>query len=137
MGNIESISWQVVEDVAGLLEKALTPYAEVKRNVRLPVIGKTRKRQCDIVITYGLPPRRTISIVEVQKRDRKPDITTFHGWCRKMQEVGAQHLICVSMRGYPQSIIDDVATIYGPTVRLLNLKELSDYINYILENENE
>ena len=123
---MDSISWQVVEDVAGLLEKALTPDAKVKRNVRLPVIGKTRKRQCDVVITYGAPPRQTVSIVEVQKRARKPDINTFHGWYRKMQEVGAQHLICVSMHGYPKSIIDEVATRYGPTVRLLNLEELSE-----------
>lgn len=27
-----------------------------------------------------------------------------------MQEVGAQHLICVSVRGYPKSIIDEVAS---------------------------
>ena len=119
-----SISWQVVEEVAGLLEKSLTPFAEVRRNVKLPVIGKTRRRQCDVVITYGSPPRQSVTIVEVQKRARKPDINTFHGWCRKMQEVGAQHLICVSMRGYPNSIIDEVATRHGPTVRLLTLNEL-------------
>ena len=118
------ISWQVVEEVASLLEKSLTPFAEVRRNVRLPVIGKTRRRQCDVVITYGSPPRQTVTIVEVQKRARKPDINTFHGWCRKMREVGAQHLICVSMRGYPKSIIDEAATRYGPMVRLLTLNEL-------------
>ncbi len=124
MRNIGAISWQVVEEVAGLLEKSLTPFAEVRRNVKLPVIGKTRLRQCDVVITYGSPPRQTVSIVEVQKRARKPAINTFHGWCRKMQEVGAQHLICVSMLGYPKSIIDEVATRCGPTVRLLTLNEL-------------
>lgn len=121
-----TISWQVVEEVAGLLEKSLTPFAEVRPNVKLPVIGKGRNRQCDVVITYGSPPRQTVSIVEVQRRARKPDITTFHGWCRKMQEVGAQHLICVSTKGYPQSIIDEVATTYGPTIRLLTLKELRE-----------
>lgn len=124
MRNIGSISWQVVEEVAGLLEKSLTPFAEVRRNVKLPVIGKARLRQCDVVITYGSPPRQTVLIVEVQKRARKPDINTFHGWCRKMQEVGAQHLLCVSTQGYPKSIIDEVATRYGPTVRLLTLNEL-------------
>jgi hypothetical protein len=43
-----------------------------------------------------------------------------------MQEVGAQHLICVSMKGYPRSIIEDVATTYGPTVKLLTLAELRE-----------
>jgi hypothetical protein len=43
-----------------------------------------------------------------------------------MQEVGAQHLICVSMQGYPKSIIEDVAMSRGPTVRLLTLAELRD-----------
>jgi hypothetical protein len=39
-------------------------------------------------------------------------------------QVGAQHLYCVSMRGYPQSIITEVATRHGPTVRLLTLNEV-------------
>ncbi len=121
---LESISWKVIEEVAGLLEKSLAPSAKVCRNVLLPVIGKSRKRQCDIVITCGLLPRQTVSIVEVQKRTRKPDINTFHGWCRKMQEVGAQHLICVSTKGYPKSIVDEVANTYGPMVRLLTLNEM-------------
>lgn len=124
MKNNDPISWNVIEQVAGLIEKALTPDAKVQHNIRLPVIGKKRKRQCDVVITYGSEPRPTISIVEVQKRQRKPDINTFHGWYRKKQEVGAQHLICVSMKGYPKSIIDEVANTYGPTVKLLSLDEL-------------
>jgi len=125
MNNSKSLSWQIVEEVAALLEKSLTPSAEVKHNVRLPVIGKPgrRKRQCDVVITYGTPPRQTVSIVEVQRRASKPNITIFHGWYQKMKEVGAQHLICVSTRGYPQSIIDEAADI-GPTVKLLTLDEL-------------
>lgn len=122
----QEIGWRVVEKVAALLEKSLTPLAKVEHNVFLPVIGKSRKRQCDVVITYGERPRQTVAIVEVQKRDRKPDINTFHGWCHKMQEVGAQHLICVSIRGYPKSIIDEVATRYGPTVKLLTLSELKE-----------
>ena len=120
------IEWKLVEQVAALLEKSITPIAKVERNVELPVIGKNRKRQCDVVITYGEEPRQTITIVEVQKRKRKPELTTFHGWYRKMQEVGAQHLICVSTKGYPKSIIDEVATEYGPTVRLLTLEELQE-----------
>jgi hypothetical protein len=122
----QEIGPRVVEEVAALLEKSITPFAKVEHNVRLPVIGKSRRRQCDVVITSGEQSRKTITIVEVQKRQRKPDITTFHGWHRKMEEVGAQHLICVSMLGYPKSIIEEVATTYGPTVRLLTLAQLRE-----------
>lgn len=120
----EEPKWRLVEKTVALLEKSLTPTAKVEHNVRLPVLGKSRWRQCDIVITFGEPPRQTLAIVEVQKRKRKPNITTFHGWVQKMREVGAQHLICVSALGYPKSIIIEVATHYGPTVRLLTLEEL-------------
>lgn len=120
--------WQIVERVAAILEKTLTPSAKVEHNKYLPVIGKPhrRSRQCDIVITYGEIPRQSIAIVEVQKRKSKPDITTFHGWIEKMHEVGAQQLICVSAIGYPESIIDEVATKYGPTVKLCTLEELQE-----------
>ena len=103
------------------------PSAKVEHNVRRPVLGKPsrRPRQCDVAITSGPPHHPTVSIVEVQKRDSKPNITTFHGWYHKMQEVGAQHLICVSTRGYPKSIIDEAADI-GPTVRLLTLNQLRE-----------
>jgi hypothetical protein len=118
--------WKSTEKIAALLEKALVPSAIVKHDEKLPVIGSPRRRprQCDVVITYGEPPRQTVTIVEVQKRKRKPDIVMFHGWVQKMHEVGAQHLICVSALGYPQSIIDDVATNHGPTVRLMTMEEL-------------
>jgi len=122
MANV--LDWKSSEEIAAILEKALVPTAKVEHNVRLPVMGKSRSRQCDVVITYGKHPRQTIAIVEVQKRRRKPDINTFHGWVQKMREVGAQHLICVSALGYPRSIVDEVQTQHGPTVRLLTLEEL-------------
>jgi len=122
----QQIGWKAVEEVAALLEKSLAPLAKVEHNVWLPVVGKSRRRQCDVVITYSEHPRQTVAIVEVQKRERKPEINTFHGWYRKMQEVGAQHLICVSVQGYPKSIIDEVATRIGPTVRLLTLTQLRE-----------
>jgi hypothetical protein len=43
-----------------------------------------------------------------------------------MREVGAQQLICVSTLGYPKSIVDEVATRIGPTVKLLKLDDLSE-----------
>ncbi len=120
--------WQTVEKVVAVLEKVLEPSAHVEHNVRLPVIGRPRRRprQCDVVITYGKAPRQTTTIVEVQDRGSKPNLTTFHGWTRKMREVGAQQLICVSERGYPKSIIDDVASVYGPTVHLMTLQDVEE-----------
>lgn len=118
--------WKSSEEIAGMLEKILTPTAFVKHNVMLPVIGQPNRkpRQCDVVITYGDNPRQIIAIVEVQKRKKRPDINTFQGWLAKMREVGAQQLICVSALGYPQSIIDLVATQIGPTVKLMTLHDL-------------
>ncbi len=118
--------WKTIEKIVALLETALSPVAHVEHNVYLPVIGRPdrKPRQCDIVIKSGQTPRQTITIVEVQKRKSKPNITTFHGWIEKMREVGAQHLICVSALGFPQSIIDDVAMRYGPAIHLATLEEL-------------
>jgi len=107
-----------------MIEQATSPTAVVQHDIKLPVLGKKRVRQCDVVIRFGKPPRQTIAIVEVQKRGKRPEITTFHGWVQKMREVGAQHLFCVSEAGYPESIVEEVATVLGPTVRLLTLKNL-------------
>lgn len=117
--------WQLEEKVVALLEGHITSSASVKRNVDLPVLKSTsgRTRQCDVVIVEGNDPRKTISIVEVQKRQSKPEINEFNGWVEKMREVGAQHLICVSSAGFPRSI-EEKADEIGPSIRLLTLKEL-------------
>ena len=78
-----------------------------------------------IVIVEGKDPRQTISIVEVQKRNSKTDINTFDGWLQKMKDVGAQHLFCVSEKGFPGSI-KEKAEVIGPTVRLLTLKQIEE-----------
>lgn len=122
----EISGWKTAEYIAALFEKILSPDAKVEHNVFLPVVGRPdrKPRQCDVVVTYGRQPRTSIAIVEVQKRNRKPEITIFHGWVAKMREVGAQHLICVSEHGYPRSIIDEVALVIGPTVKLMTLRQL-------------
>lgn len=121
-----SDGWKQREQLVALIEKCISPDARVEHDVRLPVIGRARTRQCDVVIRYGYPPRESFAIVEIQKRNRKPDITTFHGWVRKMEEVGAGQLFCVSAQGYPDSVIDDVATRLGPRVKLLTLGNLTE-----------
>lgn len=117
--------WKLVEKVVALLEKSISPDTIIEYDVRLPDLTSTRsrKRQCDIVIRSGKTPRETITIIEVQDRKSKFDITTFDGMCTKMRKVGAQHLICVSTRDFPESI-EEAARKIGPTVRLMTLKEL-------------
>lgn len=119
--------WALQEKIVTLLERHISSGATVRRNVHLPVLGSInkRKRQCDVVIVSGAKPRETISIVEVQKRQSKPDINTFNGWVEKMREVGAQHLICVSQTGFPDSV-EEKANQIGPTIRLITLKQLTE-----------
>lgn len=116
--------WKLVERVVALLERTVTPGARVEHDVQVPnlrVPGRTC--QCDVVVRSGAPPRETITIVEVQRRGRHVEANMFRGWCEKLEQVGAQHLICVSATGFSQTIIEDART-RGPTVRLVTLREL-------------
>jgi hypothetical protein len=84
-----------LEKLVQLIEQSLALDAIVERNVKLPIldsrIGATA--QCDIVILTGKPPRETLTIVEVQDREKPVDINMFRGWQQKLQDVGAQHCI--------------------------------------------
>ena len=115
------------EKLVTIIERHVGANAEVHRDVRLPILGSRirRKAQCDVVIIEGEGARKTISIVEVQKRGRKPEINDFRGWLKKMRDVGAQHLICVSEAGFPDSI-EEEADDAGPTVRLVTFQQLED-----------
>ena len=123
------ISWEGYEKLVAFLELFLTPDAQVRHNVYLPVLGSpsNRTRQCDVVIEHWLGPRKSLTIVEVQKRKKKPTINEFQGWLEKMNDVGAQQLICVSELGYPKSVIEQAATRVGSRVALMTLKELEDH----------
>jgi len=117
--------WKIKEKVVAIIESYIDKEARVSHDLNLPVIGSpsNRKRQCDVVIVQGKEPRTTMSIIEVQKRKSKPNINDFNGWLEKKEEVGAQHLICVSEKGFSNSI-KEKADLVGPSVRLLTLKEL-------------
>jgi hypothetical protein len=118
--------WRQVEKVVALIEQTLSPGSRIEHDVKLPdLTGVSDYRQCDIVIWEGKPPRETISIVEVQDRENKVDITTFDGWVEKMEKVGAQHLICVSREEFPDSIKKS-AYMRGQTVRLITIRKLLD-----------
>lgn len=114
-------NWKAAEKLVAAIEKSLAPDAIVEHNVQLPVLGQKRSRQCDVVLRAGKKPRDQLFIIEVQQRGSKPDINTFGGWLRKMEEVGASGLICVSEAGFPDSIIQDVAERIGPKVKLVTL----------------
>jgi len=119
--------WKIKEKVVAIIENYLDKDSKVFHDENLPVIASpsNRTRQCDVVIVQGEEPRITTSIVEVQKRKSKPNINDFGGWLKKKEEVGAQHLICVSEKGFPKSIKEEADRI-GPSVRLLTLKELEE-----------
>jgi hypothetical protein len=91
----------------------------------MPILSsqKGATTQCDVVITTGSPPRETITIVEVQDRDSKPAANDFRGWQQKLNDVGAQHLICVSREGFTDSEIER-ASQSGSRIRLVTLREL-------------
>ncbi len=113
-----------LELLVNLIQKYIEPDAIVEHDIHLPVIGSTsgRKRQCDIVIISGPKHRKTITIVEAQDRISQVDINTFNGWLIKLDEIGAQHLICVSRLEFPESI-KEKAISQGNKVKLINLKD--------------
>lgn len=132
-------NWELHEKIVSVIEKFLNPESTVEHNKLLPVIGSPgkRKRQCDIVIFHKNGPRTFTTIIEVQKRNKKVKISDFDGWTTKMKDVGAQHLVCVSELGFPESIIEKVKIKYGTnSVSLMTLNEFqlfdkSDIINLI------
>jgi hypothetical protein len=118
--------WIEKESIVAIIEKCICPAARVQHNVHMPVHSSTsgRTRQCDVVIRQGKVPRETITIVEVQDRSGKVEVNDYGGWVDKMREVGAQHLICVSKKGFPQSV-KEKAKQSGGTVRLIEFREIS------------
>ena len=107
-----------------LIEKTITPRAIVEHDVDMPVlssrIGATT--QCDIVIRSGIKPRQTITIVEVQDRSSRVKPNDFRGWKQKLEDVGAQHLLCISRQEFPASIKEQAA-LSGGSIMLVTLKD--------------
>ena len=113
-----------LEQLVHLIEKSILPNAQVEYDVKMPIlnsrIGATT--QCDIVIRSGTPPRQTITLVEVQDRGSRVKPNDFRGWKQKLEDVGAQHLICVSRQEFPESIKEQ-ASLAGNAIMLVTLKE--------------
>ena len=118
-------NWKYVERVVALLEQAIVPGARVEHDGKLLDYVSGTMRQCDVVIRQGNPPRETLTIVEVQDRGRRVTLPIFEGWCRKREKVRAQHLICVSQKGFSGSVRREAGQL-GGTVHLLELTELEE-----------
>lgn len=129
-----------LEKIVEIIERSILPTARIEQNVFLPVLTSTQGHtaQCDIVIRNGSPPRETLTIVEVQDRNSKVDINTFRGWLGKIEDVGAQHLICVSRKDFASSI-KEKAGQSGSKIFLVTLKDLSpekiplDFIKFVFQ----
>ena len=117
--------WKNLEKLVQIIEKSIDPQAIVQHDVKLPVlnsrIGATQ--QCDVVIYHGPKSRQTITIVEVQDRTSKVKPNDFRGWIQKLDDLGAQHLICVSKKAFPKSI-KERSLLSGNKVRLVKIEEL-------------
>lgn len=129
-----------LEKIVEIIERSISPTAKIEQNVFLPILTSVEGHtaQCDIVIRNGNPPRETLTLVEVQDRNSKVDINTFRGWLGKIDDVGAQHLICVSRKEFPSSI-KEKASQHGSKIFLVTLKELSperiplEFIRFIFQ----
>lgn len=129
-----------LEKIVEIIERSISPTAKIEQNVFLPILTSVEGRtaQCDIVIRNGNPPRETLTLVEVQDRSSSIDINSFRGWLGKMEDVGAQHLICVSRKEFPSSI-KEKASQFGSKIFLITLKELSperiplEFIRFIFQ----
>lgn len=127
-----------LEKIVEIIERSTSPAARIEQNVFLPILTSTQGHtaQCDIVIRNGPPHRETLTIVEVQDRNSKVDINTFRGWLGKIDDVGAQHLICVSRKDFASSIKEKAAQS-GSKIFLITLKDLTpesiplDFIHFI------
>lgn len=133
-----------LERIVAIIEKSISPESKIEHNINLPVLTSQmgRTRQCDIIIRTGTPPRETISIVEVQDRTSAVDIADFSNWLSKLNEVGAQHLICVSRKPFPDSVKES-ASQNGSRVLLININEIHptdipvNFINFIFKLNNQ
>jgi hypothetical protein len=115
-----------LEKLVQIIEQSIAPDAVVERNVKLPILSSNSgaTAQCDIVIRTGKPPRETITIVEVQDRESPTTIGDFRNWQKKLEQVGAQHLYCVSRKPFPKSIKEQTA-LTGHTIKLITLRQLN------------
>lgn len=115
-----------LEILVQMIERSISPDSIVEHDVQMPILNSREGHttQCDIVIRTGKKPRETITIVEVQDRNKQVMLNDFRGWKQKLEDVGAQHLICVSRKEFSANIKEQ-AIMSGGSIRLVTLKELN------------
>lgn len=132
-----------LEKIVELIERSISPGSIIRQNVMLPVLNSQvgRTRQCDVVIESGPEFRRSMTIVEVQDRKSQVNIGAFNDWLQKLDDVGANCLICISRNEFPESV-KEIARFHGQRVLLINLKEAMpdslplNFISFYVKYEN-
>lgn len=113
-----------LEIIVAMIEKSINPSAKISIRKHLPVLNSQSNctRECDIVIEEGEFPRKFVTIVEVQDRNYQVSIGHFDSWVAKLNDVGANRLVCVSRKKFPKSIIEK-AEFRGNQVCLVEIPE--------------
>jgi hypothetical protein len=111
-----------LEQLVFLIEKSIDTNARIEHDVHMPILNSISgaTAQCDIVTWTGSKHRETVTIVEVQDRKGKVKPNDFRGWQQKLEDVGAQHLICVSRQDFPKSIKEKAQNL-GNKIFLINI----------------
>lgn len=124
---MKSTDGKFLEQLVQVIEQSISPGSKVARDVQMAVLNSKsgETTQCDIVITTGDTPRQTVTIIEVQDRNRAVEANDFRGWLLKREMVGAQHLYCVSRKEFPVSIKEQAA-LTGHTVKLITIREIEE-----------
>ncbi|MGY5353579.1 hypothetical protein [Wenyingzhuangia sp. IMCC45467] len=112
------------EQLVAIIEKSLDKDATIETDVQMPILNSIKgfTTQCDIVIKKGKKPRITTTIIEVQDRKTKVKPNDLRGWEQKLDDIGAQHLICVSRQKFPEST-KEKALLSGNKISLINLSD--------------
>lgn len=116
-----SVKGKLVEQIVEAMHSA--PGATVRRNVKLPAIGSSRKREIDVLIeasVSGYPVRLAIECKNLGGKVQPERIDAFVG---KLQAVGipVQHGIYVAVEGYTPGALDRAAAAGIRTLVLTGL----------------
>ena len=121
--------WKLAEHAVKLLEESLDPHAQVTHNEWLIEAVTKNRRQCDVVIRSSSPGYPRLTIVEVQDRAKKVDISFLEGWISKADKLDADCLVCVSVMGFTDSA-EREASLHGDKIRLMTLCDTESFPDF-------
>ena len=113
-----------LEKIVALIEKSIDPSAVVEHDVDMPILTSKEgcTTQCDVVIWSGQKPRQFVTICEVQDRGSQMLPQDVRGFIEKMNEVGAQRVICISRKEFSKSNKERAAHSGGSLI-LITIKD--------------